>query len=500
MKKHAITVFDPSTDKVLSKKIWLLIGGGEYNINHIVDFQVRVDAPSAELLILNLDYIKLQEVASVLGHYSCAAMGVTRLVDGAGERLSFLAAGLDQVFDWGDLESPHFSGVLHAALLRARRDREKESALQDYDILKAALAITPDAFIIFDRDKKLVFASEHYKRFYKSVADKLLPGLSVEEAYDLMAGEHGVYEGSPLYKPTRDFWHSLYGQIEITLNTGQTLRITARNLKDNKGTIVTTTDITVYIQQKKELEAQSEQIKIALKKEQDSSAIQKQFISMVSHEFRTPLTIIDGNAQILEKRGGELEAAIVSRRSKTIRSAVSRLIALMEGILSSNMLNTGYMELIKSRFNLKSLIEELAQEQADLTPALVISAKMDGVPEEIFLDKKMMVLILSNLISNAVKFGGETPTVEINGTVKDGILLLQLSDNGIGIPEADQPRVFERFYRASNSTGITGTGIGLSLVKELVEMQGGSIKMVSIVAVGTTFYLTFPLDDADRQL
>ena len=347
--------------------------------------------------------------------------------------------------------------------------------------------------IIFDNDRRIVYASDHYRRTYSSFDTVTLNGMPVTEAFDLMAAEQHITEKDPQYETARKFWHALEGSVEIPLKDGQTVRVSARKMPNNTGTAVTTTNITAYKKQEGQLKEQSQKLESLLKKEQEASEIQKQFISMVSHEFKTPLTIIDGNAQIMERRAGEITMDIIQKRSKTIRSAVSRLINLMDGILSSNMLETGNMTFDPAPFDLKGLIEELCTEQADLTPDLVISSDLGKIPDAVNLDKKMMTLIISNLLSNAVKFSSESPTIEINAELRDGLLLLQFNDNGIGIPESEHDRIFSRFYRASNTAGITGTGIGLNLVRQLVSLQSGTIKLVSVEGEGTTFYLTFPI-------
>lgn len=494
MSKITIIVLDPAEESEISRKLWLHTGAQDFDLKHIQDY-TDIDAidPSQNILFvkaINRNNYKWLE------NFPKEKFKTFLIFDGKipDDYLPLLAVGISYILTLDDLDRPEFKDILVNVSQRLGTLQQQGSKRLELQYFEMALSISPDAMIIFDKEKRIIYASDHYRRVYKSFDKAIIQGIPVEEAFELMSKEQEVRPGDPQYGMAKHFWSTLEGTIEITLKNRQTLRVAARKLPHNKGTAVITTNITKYREQQDILELQSQKLESLLKKEQEASAIQNQFISMVSHEFKTPLTIIDGNAQILSRRASEMDTDMIEKRSKTIRSAVSRLISLMEGILSSNMLETGNMKYEPEPFNLQDLIQELCVEQADLTPALIISADLSRVPDTVKLDKKMMTLIISNLLANAVKFAHEDPQIEINGEVRNGMLMLQFSDNGIGIPESEQSRIFERFYRASNTSGITGTGIGLSLVKQLVQIQGGSIKLVSVEGAGTTFYLTFPVN------
>jgi len=294
-----------------------------------------------------------------------------------------------------------------------------------------------------------------------------------------------------------EFWSNLSGQFEFRLDSGTHLRMTAVDLPHDQGIIVSTTNITAYKNQEAELARQQAELERALFAEQEASSLQKQFISMVSHEFRTPLAIVDGNAQIIERLGNKMSEDDMKQRLRTIRSAVSRTVNMMEAVLSSNLLKTGKLDLNMEEFDIGELITQLCDEQSNLARGHKIKTdiQMDG--KLVHLDKKFITLILTNLLSNAVKFtDSENGVVTVKATYTPISLNLTVSDNGVGVPQSELEQIFQRFYRASTSSGIPGSGVGLCLVKELVHLHNGKIEVESDVGKGCIFRLSFPQDFA----
>ncbi|MBI1327259.1 MAG: sensor histidine kinase [Alphaproteobacteria bacterium] len=360
------------------------------------------------------------------------------------------------------------------------------------NLLKQALAVSADAFIIFDSEKRIFFVSDHYRRVYPQNADFLTPGASVYEVFDRMAEETGVAVEDPRYKHAKDFWYDLKGQIEFPLENGRYLRVTASPLPDGQGTIVSTTDITEYKKQERALAAKQRELERALEKEQEATAVQKQFISMVSHEFRTPLAIIDGNAQLMERRPDELSGETVLKRTKAIRGAVSRLLQMVDGVLSANSLQTGMLKPVLQQFDIAALIGLLCEEQRMVHEALELALEIKLADDEVVWDRKLITIILSNLLSNAVKYAPESPKVNVSCYEQDGHIHIVVADNGIGIPEHEIPYIFEKFYRATSAASIPGTGLGLSLTQELVNLLGGTIQVHSKFGQGSSFAVLLP--------
>lgn len=406
-------------------------------------------------------------------------------------RMALLAAGYDLVLNPETIGDESFYAIVKRRLDRARAARTSRMMEEEYLRFREALKASPDAFIIFDDRDRIFFVSEHYKRAYPKIANRLVRGLHVMDAFELARMEQGVSDDDPRFAGMKAFWEKMDGHAEFRVsmaNEKRYWRIRATKMDNGMGTIVTTTDITDIVRQKREIEEKSRQLAEALEKEQEASAMQKQFISMVSHEFRTPLAIIDGHAQLLLRRRDETAEAIETRL-KTIRSAVSRLVHMMESILSSSLLKTGRMEPTPRDFDLRRLIIDLCQEQMVLAPPGSITWDVDHLPDTVCLDEKMMMLILTNLISNAVKFAPDKPKIHVCAHASDGGIVIEVADNGRGIPADEIPRVFDRYYRATTASGIPGTGIGLNLVHDLVSLQGGQIDVQSTQGEGTTFTL-----------
>jgi signal transduction histidine kinase len=158
---------------------------------------------------------------------------------------------------------------------------------------------------------------------------------------------------------------------------------------------------------------------------------------------------------------------------------------MMESVLSSNMLKTGRMDPDPAPFDLGQLIAELCTEQAELFRQDAIFWDVSALAKTVTLDSKMMTLILSNLLSNSVKFSSDNPRIDVTARSKGDAITIIVADNGIGIPDNEIPQIFDRYFRATTSTGIPGSGIGLNLVKSLVSLQKGSINVESKVGQGT---------------
>jgi len=249
-----------------------------------------------------------------------------------------------------------------------------------------------------------------------------------------------------------------------------------------------------------ELAEQKERLAKALEAELELNGMQRQFVSMVCHEFRTPLAIISGSAQRISRRHDSLPSEKLLDKLGTINKAVSRLTNLIESMLDAARLEAGNLALDLKPCCLKPIIEEVCGNHRELTTAHRINTKIDALPEDILADVSQMRQVLSHLVSNAVKYSPEGASVWVSGTTTDdGKALISVIDNGVGIPNSELDKLFDRFFRASTSTGIVGTGIGLHLVKTLVEMHGGEVGVESEVGKGTVFTFTLPRAESEES-
>lgn len=494
----AVLIYGDSDDRALSKILWNCIGDKDVRFLTTNDRdEFLKEASQSALVFINVPDINHERIgmAQILGERPDVVADVIAITaeQDIRARLQIMSQEFDGIYNWEILDLPEFRSVFKYKLSKGIRRLKARLQEDEYKVFQGFLSASADAFIVFDKDKRIFFVSNHYLEVYPQSASFFVRGMPVQRAFEALAAEMNIPHGDPRYQVIKDFWINQQGQHEFTVDGGKVLRMTAVPLPSGQGTIISTTDITELTQQKAELAVRRKEAEQALFLEQEASKLQKQFISMVSHEFRTPLTIVDGNAQILERRGNQLPDDEKKRRLHTIRSAVSRLINMMEAVLSSNMLRTGKLDLEYEDFDLRELIEDLCDEQRGLSRDHCIVSDVSGLPEYVHLDKKVITLVLTNLISNAVKYTRENPDIQIHAKADTNQIVIKVSDNGVGIPENELDQVFNRFFRATTSTGIQGSGVGLSLVQELVHLHKGAVTVESAVGKGTIFEVRLPI-------
>jgi signal transduction histidine kinase len=231
----------------------------------------------------------------------------------------------------------------------------------------------------------------------------------------------------------------------------------------------------------------------ALAAEREMNQRQRAFISVVSHEFRTPLAVIDGAAQRLlrnAERAGPNDIRDLSRRART---SVGQMTDLIERFLSCALLEDGHIELNLRRVAITELIELACARQRSIAASHAITTDLAAMPTEIDADPRLLDQILANLLSNAVKYSGQSRQVEVVGRTDGDHVEIAVRDYGVGIPAEDVGKLFARFYRASTAKGIPGTGIGLHLVKQLLQLHGGTIRVERAVDQGCIFIARLPI-------
>ncbi len=235
----------------------------------------------------------------------------------------------------------------------------------------------------------------------------------------------------------------------------------------------------------------------ALANEKEINQMQRKFVSLVSHEFRTPLTIIDGNAQRILRKIDTMPREAMGTALGKCRASVARLTGLMESFLSSSRLEAGTIELKPGPCNLFTMLNEIIDNQRELSRSYDFIIDIEGLPREMMGDEKLLHQIFVNLLSNAVKYSPDESAIEIKGYLDDGEAVISVRDRGVGIPEDEMSKLFGRFFRASTASGIPGTGIGLHLVKNIVEIHKGTITVESVEDEGSTFLVRLPVGEAE---
>jgi PAS domain S-box-containing protein len=234
-------------------------------------------------------------------------------------------------------------------------------------------------------------------------------------------------------------------------------------------------------------------LKRNLQKEKELGELKSRFVATASHEFRTPLSTIMSSIFLLENYQGEQFEREKGVHISRIKRSVTSLLDILNEFLSLEKLREGKVEVAMSYLDISVLIEELVQEmKLQLKKDQEIRYQHEG--ESLLIsDKKILRSILLNLLSNALKYSKPEGKVEIHSSTTGGALFIAVADEGIGIPQADQPYIFKRFYRAHNASFVQGTGLGLNIVKKYLHLLKGIITFRSEENVGSTFEITLPL-------
>jgi signal transduction histidine kinase len=234
---------------------------------------------------------------------------------------------------------------------------------------------------------------------------------------------------------------------------------------------------------------------LALGRETEAKQQLRQFLSMVSHEFRTPLAIVDSAAQMLKMRAERVDGSMLPRLD-TIRGAVQRLVELIDTCLADEQLESGRIVVQERAVELAPILEAAVDHHRTASPGRDIALAVEKLPVA-WGDSGLLALVFNNLVSNALKYsdGG----VEVLAQPDHDGIMVQVRDHGIGIPADDVPRIFERFYRAGNAHKFSGSGIGLHMVRQIVELHGGSIGVDSQVGRGSLFTVRLRAAPRERE-
>lgn len=232
-----------------------------------------------------------------------------------------------------------------------------------------------------------------------------------------------------------------------------------------------------------------------LAQEQRLALLQRNFVTMASHEFRTPMTVIDGHARRLVKLKDSITPGELGERAGKIRSAVLRMTHLIENLLHSSRLVDGGVGLCfqPAEMDMAALLQEVCQLHREMVPGSQIAERVVAAPIRMIGDPKLLFQVFSNLLSNAIKYSPNGGAIEVNAELGADEVVVAIVDFGIGIPPSDLDRLFERYYRGSNVSGIVGTGVGLYVVKMVVDMHGGDIEVASEKGAGARFTIRLPL-------
>jgi two-component system sensor kinase FixL len=235
-----------------------------------------------------------------------------------------------------------------------------------------------------------------------------------------------------------------------------------------------------------------EEVSMSLEKEKELGQMKSRFVSMASHEFRTPLSSIQLSASLIQKYAEPFDSKPIQKHVNKVKNAVGNLTTILNDFLSLEKLEAGRVEVNPCTFDLVKLSEEVTEEMQMIAKQNQhIIYQHTGAKSLVHLDQNLLKNCMINLISNAIKYSGENTFIEFNTEVNEEGAKVIVKDNGIGIPEADQVYLFEPFFRAHNTGNIPGTGLGLNIVRRYASLMKGTLQFKSIINQETTFILSF---------
>ncbi len=253
-------------------------------------------------------------------------------------------------------------------------------------------------------------------------------------------------------------------------------------------------DATALAASRRLLAEQTATLEEALQGERRLTQQQRNFLALASHEFRTPLTVIDAHAQRLIRMKDRLEPADVQERASRIRDAVSRLTHIIDSLLDTSRLLDDPRVYQPVEFDPAPLLADVCRLHQETSRGTDIHPRIGTLPMRMYGDPALLFAVFSNLLSNALKFSAPGSPVDFQvDAVADEALRVVVRDRGIGVPRADRQFLFERYFRGTNATGIAGSGVGLHLVAMAVELHGGSVDVQSEEGVGSAFTVYLPL-------
>ncbi len=242
------------------------------------------------------------------------------------------------------------------------------------------------------------------------------------------------------------------------------------------------------------LQMAKEEVSFSLEKERELGLLKSRFVSIASHEFRTPLTSVQLSVSLIEQYAKTLNSPNITKHVHKIKGAVGNLTSILNDFLSLEKLESGKQEAAYHDFNLVEFSEAIAEEMQVLAKQNQnIIYQHTGTKSVIRLDQNLLKNCIVNLVNNAIKYSGENSFIGFTTEINERECIITVSDNGIGIPESDQKHLFEAFFRAHNTGTIPGTGLGLNIVARYTHLMNGKIDFKSEVNQGTLFTITFPM-------
>ncbi len=296
---------------------------------------------------------------------------------------------------------------------------------------------------------------------------------------------------------------SITDAVEVALSGQDTVVVAQRDkvtfenrfspVIETDGSVTGVIGVSVDISQRIQAE---QNLRKAYEKERELNALRERFIARMSHEFRTPLSIINSAVEMLHHYFERMTQDQRQEKATRVHTEILNLTRMLDDVLLIGQMEADYIEFKPETFDLASLyrraVDDLSYAQDKVN--LHFTSNIESLT--VTMDQQLMTYIINNLVTNAVKYSHAGDDVHLSLTQTDTMVRFTVEDHGIGIPEENYGRIFDRFYRGNNIEGIAGTGLGLSIVKRAVDLHGGTVTFESVLDRGTTFTVNLPLDQA----
>jgi PAS domain S-box-containing protein len=388
------------------------------------------------------------------------------------------------IFNAGELI--HYIGILTdlTELVNAKEiQKNQESLEQRQKLLNAMAGNFPDGIIgVINRNLQYVFVGgSELKRLGHDIKDwighELFDKISPEANAKAAPFLNQVFAGEPV-RFELEVRHNIYSVSAVPMMPEDHL----------------TTRALVVIQNITDRKKAEEETLRALMKQKELNELKSKFVSVASHEFRTPLGTILSSADLVAQYVQRGDAENTQKHIARIKSSVNNLTSILNEFLSLSNIEEGMIQHVPVECDVQEFCENLLEEMQSLKKAdQKFIYRCEGLKDTVMLDRQHTRNILINLISNAIKYSPTGKTITLTSVVEPGTVNFIVQDEGIGIPEEDKPNIFEAFFRAHNAAHLQGTGLGLNIIKRYLKIMKGSVAFESELNKGTTFRITLPL-------
>ena len=382
-------------------------------------------------------------------------------------------------------ELTNFIGIVTdiTELIKAKEIQKNQAALEQRQLLMDAIAGNfPEGIIgIINRDFKYIYLGgrELSKLGHEKndlLGDNIFNNLSDEANEYAKPYLKKVFEGESAYFETK-VKEDIYSVYAVPIN------------KEERPILRALIVIQNITKRKKE-----EQVLVsALEQQKELTELKSRFVTLASHEFRTPLSTILSSADLVARYGEVGDKENYNKHINRIKSSVKSLNEILNEFLSLSSIEEGTVRNKPTEFNIKGFCQELTEDAETLVKnKQIIYYQHKGEVETVLVDRWHLKNVLSNLLSNAVKYSPRDKVIRFTSETRKGLVKFVVQDEGIGIPNEDKPHLFQTFFRARNATHVQGTGIGLHIVKRYIDIMGGTITFESELNKGTTFRVEIP--------